>query len=128
MRLCVLVILIRYDAMQLSSGKFGAFSYVCWPFLIRYDAMQLSSGIPGAFSCVCWQFFIRCDAVPLSSGMRHSPVCAGTLDQVRCYATVKWNSWGILLCVLAIFRSSMMLCYCEMAFLRHSTMCAGNFY
>ena len=31
-------------------------SYVCLQFRSGYDAMQLSSGIPGAFSYRCWQF------------------------------------------------------------------------
>ena len=71
----------------------------------HYDAMQLSSGIPGAFSCVCWQFLIRCHAVPLSSGIPAAFSC------------VCWH-----------FRSGMMLCNCQVAFLGHSAMCAGPFY
>ena len=86
--------------------------------------MQLSSGIPEACGHVYWQFrpgMMLCNCQV--EFLRHAAMCAGDFDQVWCYATVKWNFWGIQLCVLAI----MMLCNCQVEFLGHLAVCAGNF-
>ena len=66
--------------------------------------MQLSRGLPEACGYVCWPFrsgmmLCRCHM----EFLRPAAMCGDDLDQVGCYAAVKWNE-----------------------FLEHLAMCAGT--